>query len=272
MTFLVRDEIDIVAATLDYHFAHGVDFVVAMDNGSVDGTREILGEYERRGLLCVLDQAPSDFSQHRWVTGMALMAYLDHRADWVMHVDADELFVPREAPDLKHVLARVAPETGVLSIGRHDFVPFDRPRLAPPQREMIYRKAISLNMRGLPLPPKVIHRGVKECAVAQGNHAVRGPELGAPLPFADISVYHYPLRDYPQFLTKVINGGTSYAINRELPKDMGQHKRRWYEQLQQGQLEDVYRNDLHYDAGRLVRELADGRIVIDRAAASFYEE
>ena len=38
MTLLVRDEEDIVEDHLIYHLNQGVDFVVATDNRSVDGT------------------------------------------------------------------------------------------------------------------------------------------------------------------------------------------------------------------------------------------
>ena len=52
MTLLARDEIDIVDSWLAYHLGAGVDFVVAKDNGSTDGTREILERYEADGASC----------------------------------------------------------------------------------------------------------------------------------------------------------------------------------------------------------------------------
>ena len=45
MTLLVRDEADIIEANLRYHRAQGVDFFVVGDNGSEDGTLEILERY-----------------------------------------------------------------------------------------------------------------------------------------------------------------------------------------------------------------------------------
>jgi hypothetical protein len=38
MTLLVRDEADIVDEHISFHLAAGVDFIVASDNGSSDGT------------------------------------------------------------------------------------------------------------------------------------------------------------------------------------------------------------------------------------------
>ncbi len=50
-TLVVRDEADIVDAQIDYHLNAGVDFVIASDHESQDGTTEILESYARDGRL-----------------------------------------------------------------------------------------------------------------------------------------------------------------------------------------------------------------------------
>jgi hypothetical protein len=49
MTLVVRDEADIVEAQIAYHLNAGVDFVIAIDHRSVDGTTDILESYRRDG-------------------------------------------------------------------------------------------------------------------------------------------------------------------------------------------------------------------------------
>ena len=49
MTLLARNEADVVDAQLAFHLHAGVDYVIATDNASSDGTTEILERYERAG-------------------------------------------------------------------------------------------------------------------------------------------------------------------------------------------------------------------------------
>src|SRR5471030_48631 len=92
MTLLVRDEEDILAANFDFHLAQGVDFFIVTDNLSVDGTRDIIESYVRRGVAIYSHEPSDDFSQFRWVTKMARMAAAQYGADWVINSDADEFW------------------------------------------------------------------------------------------------------------------------------------------------------------------------------------
>jgi hypothetical protein len=71
MTLLARDEADIVDAQIAYHLPAGVDFVVATDNRSGDGTTEIFERYARDGVLHLIREPGDDLRQSEWVTRMA---------------------------------------------------------------------------------------------------------------------------------------------------------------------------------------------------------
>jgi hypothetical protein len=95
MTIRTRDDRDLVDAQLAFHFAAGVDFVIANDHRSVDGTRDVLAEYERRGVLHLIRRDAERFVPGEWVDEMARLAATEFEADWVFHTDADEFWWPR---------------------------------------------------------------------------------------------------------------------------------------------------------------------------------
>ncbi|MDX1546031.1 MAG: glycosyltransferase family 2 protein [Rhodothermales bacterium] len=256
LTLLVRDEADLLAENLAHHFDAGVDFVVATDNGSRDGTAEILRAYERAGRLEYHYQPPADFAQHAWVTRMARRAAAVHGADWVINGDADEFFVPASGT-LKDVLRRLPAGVDVVLVPRRNFVPCERPRRRPPPVEMVYHAP------GF-IAPKAVHRGVPDVTVWQGNHGAESPRLRLPArPCPGIIAYHYPIRSLAQFETKVWNGGSGYDLNDTLHPELGHHKRRWYRLLLAGALPEEYarlfmsRDQLcaALDAGTLQKDL-----------------
>lgn len=267
LTLLVRDEIDLIGSNLEYHLAEGVDHIIVTDNGSQDGTREVLAQCQSNGRVTVLDEPPSDFSQHRWVTRMARLACIEFGADWVINADADEAFVWRHG-SLKEALRRIPPDTQSLLANRTDFVPFERPERQSPWIEMVYRKAVSLNLAGQALPPKALHRGVPDVVIAQGNHGARSSHFSGPPGMTEIEVFHYPARSYSQFESKVRNGGSGYARNCDLDRTQGFHKRRWYDQLLRGELEREFGEKMFFDARRLSGALASGELVIECAIAN----
>jgi hypothetical protein len=265
MTLLVRDEEDVLAANLDYHLAQGVDFVIATDNLSTDRTPAILRDYERRGVLRTIHEPADDYSQAVWVTRMARLAAREHGADWVINNDADEFWWPAHG-NLRDTLAAVPPTIGVVEVPRHNFVPVEGE--GPFHARMLWREAVSLNVHGHPLPPKVAHRGAPDVAVAQGNHAVEGVTPPAVAP-AGIEILHFPLRHPAQFTNKIAKGGAAYARNTTLPPGIGSTWRSLFAELQaDGDLARHLAGAIH-DPARLARRLAAGEILRDTRLADF---
>jgi len=248
MTLLVRDEEDIVADNLDFHLAQGVDEVIVTDNGSVDGTLEILRAYEARGLVRIIVEPTDDYSQGRWVTRMARMAATEHKADWVINNDADEFWWPREGT-LRTLFEGLGGDVGVVVGHRTNFVP--RPEDDRPYWErMTLRERESLNPVGKPLPPKLAHRAHPEIVVVQGNHRIKGPDVGSELDDGSIEILHFPMRSYAQFENKIVKGGRAYARNKELPEKTGRTWRRLYETWERGGLPAHYEASVVAEAAR----------------------
>ena len=248
MTLLVRDEEDIVADNLDFHLAQGVDEVIVTDNGSVDGTLEILRAYEARGVVRIIVEPTDDYSQGRWVTRMARMAATEHKADWVINNDADEFWWPREGT-LRTLFEGLGGDVGAVVGHRTNFVP--RPEDDRPYWErMTLRERESLNPVGKPLPPKLAHRAHPEIVVVQGNHRIKGPDVGSEVDDGSIEILHFPMRSYAQFENKIVKGGRAYARNKELPEKTGRTWRRLYETWEEGGLPAHYEASVVAEAAR----------------------
>ena len=247
MTLLVRDEEDIVRENLDFHLSQGVDRVIVTDNGSEDGTVEILREYEDRGVVRLVLEPADDYSQGRWVTRMARLA-AGEGADWVINNDADEFWWPREGT-LRTLFEGLGGDVGAVVGHRTNFVP--RPEDDRPYWErMTLRERESLNPVGKPLPPKLAHRAHPEIVVVQGNHRIKGPDVGSEVDDGSIEILHFPMRSYAQFENKIIKGGRAYARNKELPEKTGRTWRRLYETWEQGGLPAHYEASVVAEAAR----------------------
>lgn len=269
MTLLVRDEADIIAENIAFHLAQGVDHIVAMDNLSLDGTADILRDFERSGVLHYIRQTDDDYAQYRWVTGMARLAHTAFGADWVINNDADEFWYP-DSGDLKSVLAAVPPEYAAVTARRVNFPPRAMSPGANFAAVMVWRDVQSVNALGVKLPGKVCHRGVPDIEVAQGNHAVSQAGRLLPAPAAPITILHFPLRSYEQFANKIIKGGAAYGRNQELPEAIGNTWRTLYRVYQQGGLPAWWQQALLTDEAIAAR-LRDGSLVRDDRLAAFLE-
>jgi len=95
MTLRTRDEADVVDAQIAFHLNAGVDFLVATDHRSEDGTVEILQSYVRQGYLHLIREPGGEMDEGGWATRMSRLAASEFGADWIIPSDADEFWWPR---------------------------------------------------------------------------------------------------------------------------------------------------------------------------------
>jgi Glycosyl transferase family 2 len=201
MTLLVRDEEDVVDEQLRYHLEHGVDFVIATDHRSVDGTTEILRSYERDGHLHYISEQREEYLQAEFVTRMARLAATDYRANWVINADADEFWWPRDG-SFAEIFASVPERFGaVLGFWRHFVLRPDDDR--PFFERMIWRRRPTSDWNDqYHVSVKAAHRGHPQVEVTQGNHKVLGTSIATLREWLPLEVLHFPIRSTSQLRRK----------------------------------------------------------------------
>jgi Glycosyl transferase family 2 len=254
-TLVVRDEADIVGAQIDYHLNAGVDFVIATDHESKDGTTDILESYARDGYLLRIPES-GEVVEAGWRTRMARLAATDYGADWVINTDADEFWMPRGTA-LKDALFSVPEPYGVVwALSRH-FVPRPDDGAFFAERMTVRVSApAAINDPTSPYRPhlKAAHRADPDVGVAHGSHGVFTKRWRELPHWHPCDVLHFPFRSTEQWERKGVRRARG-------DKPLGQYVRALHAS-EAGRAGDVYRALLVDDA-QLERGLASGSLVED---------
>jgi hypothetical protein len=258
MTLAVRDEIDIIEANIRYHLDAGVDFIIATDHRSADGTTEILRRYERDGSLQLIRQDDKAFRQQEWVTEMARLAATRHGADWVINADADEFWWPHSGT-LHDVFGALPAQYGAIrGIWRHFVLRPERP--VPFHERMVVRRAPALeSVDPYCANAKVAHRADSNVLVNPGNHDALGERLSLLREWVPLEILHFPIRSRERLATK-------YPIKQEGHRlagwDIVPLHIAWIAERLQEDPDRLYR-DLLVDDAALDQGMAAGLFTVD---------
>ena len=258
MTVLARDEADVIEAHVDFHLNAGVDFVIATDNRSQDGTTDILQSYARDGHLHLIREESEFLQQAEWTTRMGRLAATEFGADWVIHSDADEFWWPR-GESLKDVLASIPERYGIVRALLRHFVPRPDDGSGFAER-MVVRMSASAPIndpRSLFRPNlKVVHRADPNVTVSIGTQRLIDSPLVPLRGWYPIEFFHFPVRSLEQCERK-------YSHQQTAP---GQTPSPYYDRvrafLEDGRIAEFYES-LLVDDDAVDRGLQDGSLVID---------
>jgi hypothetical protein len=258
MTLLARDEADIVDAQLAFHLNAGVDFVVATDNLSRDGTTDVLESYAHEGHLFLIHEESEYLQQADWITHMGRLAASHFGADWVIHSDADEFWWPR-GESLKGVLASVPERYGVVRALLRQFVPRpdDGSFFADRMTARLSAAAPINDPRSLFRPNlKVIHRADPGVTVSIGAQRLIDSSFAPLRGWYPVEFFHFPVRSYEQAERK-------YSRHEIGP---GTTPSPYYDRIRtlrdEGRLREFYES-LVVDDDALRRGVDDGSLVVD---------
>lgn len=258
MAMQVKDEADIVEMNIRYHAKKGCESFYVVDNGSTDGTREILEDLRTEFDITLINDSTPDYNQ---ADNMTMLTHLARRdgCDWVIENDADEFWYPSSG-DLKTGLNR---QDAVLRVNRFNVLP----TLEEPNNWMMspwqtlntihfdmhsdYEKGRN-NFLFAPVLHKVMVNPHGVIGVGGGNHGAR--HIADKLKrrkFSgwndNIKIFHYALRSFERFKTKVenINKSLKFTVNNNYKKhNFGPQALYWNNAYEKGRLEDVYQEML----------------------------
>ena len=248
-SYLIKNEVDIIEANIRFHAQQGVDHFAIMDNGSTDGTREVIESLRSEFDIFVLDRPEHTYQFHKWrqeIVGVCDKAF---SPDITICCDADEFWINKHGKTLKSALSR---NDSVVTVPRYNMIPsksiLDGGDFYDTELKVLnpisFNKEAQKNKHELAIllskiGPKVAVNPRGLISLNGGNHRAKHIHFWNGRVSDDLAVYHYPVRSYEHFERNVLNR-KKVIDDKSLNIRIGDHYRRWARIYDAGRLHDEY--------------------------------
>jgi glycosyltransferase involved in cell wall biosynthesis len=239
----VKDEAEILEASIAHLRSIGVEKIIAHDAGSSDGSERILARHAGPDFL-VVEHSDVDPDAAAWNRLHERLAR-ESGADWVLFQDADEFWMPATG-DLRDCLASSSAD--ILTVPRYNVAlgpdgPYISGAQTPSRSAELqlickaperFRAQLEENsgipwIRGVPVPKVIARRGVVG-KIGDAGHEVTPPdgvEAVRAVP-ADLFIAHLPFTTLSRFALKLANVRKVFEVHSDYFGDnLAWHWRRW---------------------------------------------
>lgn len=114
---IVKNEIDGLLEWIAFHRVLGVSGFIIADNGSNDGSRELLGSLAKLGVVTVFDHPTVGLQKPQLPAYDKILRTCPRDVDLLAFIDADEFLLPLESNDLRPVVTQWFADNSVSAVG-----------------------------------------------------------------------------------------------------------------------------------------------------------
>lgn len=204
----LKNSADIIETWVRANAAVADKFVV-IDNGSVDGTPQILDRLKAEGFdieVMFEDGRRIQRNQMNYLVDYVKECY---DPDWILPLDDDEIIASDIVQDIRGYLSSL-PQPREYRIRWRVYTIRGTENLN--EKCAIKRLGYCFINNQMDFPVAIVSRDNKDIKLTQGNHAFRDSNL--PIVYLDdLYIAHYPLRSKEQVISKFLTGWTNYLTH-----------------------------------------------------------
>lgn len=216
----VKNEADIIEYFIRYHL-NIVDTIVVIDNGSVDGTYEIINSLISEGHdIRFVNDGYSDFDAYRLANQYTEKYIRETNADYVVFVDADEFLATEDGSNPRDIICEMDKNSMHLTYWKTflyrqdvDVFSFDKFQSYRDESFESFTKIIA--------PAKLLLD--KNIIITAGNHSFKCDEDISVITNRKLKFLHFPIRSMKQYKKQIMVNCIGMMTNANLETQTGSH-------------------------------------------------
>lgn len=210
---MAKNEIDIIEIFIRYHLSI-LDGMVILDNGSTDGTKEVILRLIKEGLPVhlIFDDTPA-YNQSEITTNMLYHTIKKFNPEFVLPLDVDEFLTTYSGKNIRDILNKEVVENSINYISWVTYVPTEKDDGAEVSvlKRIRHRRLKQNNYDEKILIPTSIPSKYR-IKIKHGNHDL---EKMDDVDFkknslSDLNLAHFPIRSINQIKSKYLVGWLSH--------------------------------------------------------------